>query len=498
MKKILKWLLAIISAIVLIVVLGIISIIIFVNPNDFKVMLTDQIYQASGLRINFAGDMRLNLYPILGLEVNQVEVTQQNKNLAAIKRFVVGVELLPLLRKHIQISELYLDGADLNFELDAKGKLNWAIQPPAGISTAKTQPEHPADKKSTAITFFIPRIEASDTTVRWANRQNGQSITIKGINLSARNIAENTTSPVHLSFYVDSAKPKIQGPVSLNMIVKWSSSSKIVLDKIVLETKLVGKTLPENNITAVLKGRLLITDKQLVLKPLDLTLNQNYVTGAITVHDINAWDTEVDLKANPFGYGPVTAKEAMVKGRVAAAKDNPTLRSLNGSVQIAFKNGEYQGTNVLYFIDLGKSILQIARGEPSLKLPPLPTHMDRTSFGSLTGSGIIRQGILSNSDLVLNSQVLYATGSGTVNLVTQRINYRLKVSKADENDREKQNIPLIISGTLSDPDVSVDKGELLESVGKSLLKQTVTTLVPGAGNKGVMLEKVAKQFFGKF
>lgn len=139
------------------------------------------------------------------------------------------------------------------------------------------------------------------------------------------------------------------------------------------------------------------------------------------------------------------------------------LRSLKGNVKFNVQNGILHGIDLPYYIRAGKSLL---------KKQPLPTKSEaqQTDFGTLTGTGTINRGILSNRDLKLVSPHLEAEGRGTVDLVKERLDYDLEVSTPSEPDTV---IPLMIKGPFAKPSVTINAKVLLkEAVKQQIEKQT--------------------------
>jgi len=82
--------------------------------------------------------------------------------------------------------------------------------------------------------------------------------------------------------------------------------------------------------------------------------------------------------------------------------------------------------------------------------------------------------VASTKDLTIVSQNLRVTGQGTSNLVTEAIDYQLKASLLKGavggslvNSKTLADIPLTITGTMTDPKVRPD----LESVAKARVQQ---------------------------
>jgi uncharacterized protein involved in outer membrane biogenesis len=435
-----------------------------------------------GLSVTFQ-KMHFSFYPTLGMRLDQTEIKDPNNaqmSLATISQFTVGVQLLPLLIKHVDISNLYLDGATFNVTKDGQGNINWLkalkLEQASDAKTTTTTTAPSSDAQAQSLSFFIPKIAVDNMTLNWKNQKNGQMSTIQHARFTAANIQNTKPFPIDFSFDVKSQKPDIQGNVSFKALMQMQSDNTYVFSDLRLQTSLSGNDLPEKHLDTKATGQLVASAKRFEFKPLSLTLNQSVMTGEILVKDFDTWATEAHLITHPFGYGPVTAVHSTIDATLSSPMGR--LDTLNGNLQFTFEDGTYQGINVLYFIDLAKTL-------KNHTMPPAPQNLNQTKFGNIKASAVIKNGVLSNHDLVVSSPLVYATGEGHVDLVNQRIDYALKVSKANDNDLDTQNVPLTVTGTFSDYKVKVDMSKLVQNVTKTYLKKGLSNLInqqlPGKG-----------------
>lgn len=148
------------------------------------------------------------------------------------------------------------------------------------------------------------------------------------------------------------------------------------------------------------------------------------------------------------------------------------MRTLAGAVDFKVTDGALEGTDLLY---------EIYRARALLKQQPVPQRSgpSRTPFSALQGTGTMQNGVLSNNDLNVAMQLLRVTGQGTVDIPRNALDYRLiatvlKVPRAGGDttqlqDRVDAQIPVTVSGSLSDPKVRPDvAGYLKEEVNKRI------------------------------
>lgn len=139
------------------------------------------------------------------------------------------------------------------------------------------------------------------------------------------------------------------------------------------------------------------------------------------------------------------------------------VKNLNGTSKIIFKDGVIKGIDIGYLVDSAYAFAT-RKSMPTDKT-------DETKFGSLTANAVIRDGVIHNNDLYLNSSRFETRGNGSIDLVNKKINYLLKTTKPVTPD-QKNNlenmygipIPILLSGSLNKPSISLDMNELMKAI----------------------------------
>jgi AsmA protein len=150
------------------------------------------------------------------------------------------------------------------------------------------------------------------------------------------------------------------------------------------------------------------------------------------------------------------------------------MKTLDGTVDFKVADGALEGADLWY---------EIRRARAVLKQQPLPERSGpaRTPFTALTGSGVMKNGVLSNDDLSIATQYLKLTGKGTVNLPNSTLDYRLLATvlkipaegaqAADMQDMVDAQIPVTVTGSLDDPKVRPDLEGYLRGKAKERVDQ---------------------------
>lgn len=148
---------------------------------------------------------------------------------------------------------------------------------------------------------------------------------------------------------------------------------------------------------------------------------------------------------------------AHLKVSATGADTDAMKKALDGNVEFNVADGAIEGFDLWY---------EIRRARAVLKQEPIPVRAgaERTAFTSLRGSGVFNNGVLNNKDLNASLQYLKVTGEGSVNLVSNAIDYRLNttVQKIPPQDTGQAQdlagltVPVRITGTLDNMKVRPD------------------------------------------
>ena len=165
---------------------------------------------------------------------------------------------------------------------------------------------------------------------------------------------------------------------------------------------------------------------------------------------------------------------ANIKLAGAGRNTDDIMKTLDGAVDFNVANGALEGADLWY---------EIRRARALLKQQAIPAREGpaRTPFSALTGTGVMKDGVLTNNDLNVAMQYLKVTGQGVVDIPQNTLDYKLvaavlKIPRegADAAQMEElvdAEIPVKVTGALTDPKVRPDiegylKGKVKERVDK--------------------------------
>lgn len=161
----------------------------------------------------------------------------------------------------------------------------------------------------------------------------------------------------------------------------------------------------------------------------------------------------------------------------AGKSQRAIVGALNGRGALDLANGQVKGVNLIALAQNATSALTGAKAD------------DATSFGTLTGTFTITNGVLHNNDMQLKSGPVPVTGAGTVNLPQRTVDYRVVAS----------GIPIAVTGPWDDLSYKPDLGAALQGLGKQpgkVLEQLKDLGGSGTGG-GSSPGNLLKGLFGK-
>ncbi len=207
---------------------------------------------------------------------------------------------------------------------------------------------------------------------------------------------------------------------------------------------------------------------------LDRTKQPLQVALAAQVEGVEIGPLLEDLRATPWLSGTGDLDLDLQARGSSLAEIRPTL---GGQLALSLRDGAVQG------LDLD-ALIAAARGALSGRASDVRLQGESVAaFSSLTASGVVHEGVLTNDDLVGHSDLFTVTGRGSLDLVRERFDYRLEPMLVEGPDgrgiKELEGIPIpvMITGRFNDPSWSLDLGPLLREAARRRLDQRAGGLI---------------------
>lgn len=119
----------VIGSLVGVVIVALVAVWLFVDPNDYKDRIAASVKDSTGRELSLPGELKLSVFPWIAIETGEAALGNPagfgDEPFLTLQRARLSVKLLPLLRKQLEVGRIELDGLDLRLKQDSTGKGNW-------------------------------------------------------------------------------------------------------------------------------------------------------------------------------------------------------------------------------------------------------------------------------------------------------------------------------------------------------------------------------------
>jgi AsmA protein len=153
------------------------------DAGKLKGALADEVHTRYGRDLTIDGELALTFWPRLALRVEGAKLSERKPEevFASIDDLVASVEILPLLRGKVTVSDLAFHGLSVNVVRDESGRFNFddLAGPPA-------TPDGAQDAQGggdSAVELSVHGVRLSDSRLSFTDRKSGQTIEVSGLSL---------------------------------------------------------------------------------------------------------------------------------------------------------------------------------------------------------------------------------------------------------------------------------------------------------------------------
>ncbi|WP_339458582.1 AsmA family protein [Pseudomonas sp. EA_105y_Pfl2_R69] len=317
------------------------------DPNDYKDEISQLARDKANLELTLNGDIGWSLFPWLGLELTEATLASPStpdQPFADLRLLGLSVRVLPLLRREVQMSDIRIDGLNLNLQRDAKGRSNWEdIGKPAptaastttasstgsapaapGESTAE-QPASPAPSAQ-PIKLDIDSLIVNGARIDYHDVQKGQQFSAESIQLTTGAIREGANIPLKLSAFFGTNQPVIRARSELQGELRFDRALKrYQLEDAKLSGEVSGEPLDGQTLTYALQGQLLVDLAAQVAEwnSLKFSGNQLRALGELKVRDLD----KTPKLSGGLSIAPLNLREflATIGQKLPPMKDDKSL-----------------------------------------------------------------------------------------------------------------------------------------------------------------------------
>ncbi|MGI1679644.1 MAG: AsmA family protein [Cellvibrionaceae bacterium] len=311
------------------VLIAIVALLVFFDPNDWKPEL-ETLANKQGYDLHIDGDIKWQFFPSLAISIEDSRLaTTNNQPFVTAGKIIASVELKPLLERKIRIEQITLDSPSITLRTDKNGQTNYLIDTsnkPKEIDTATD----PTTSTQQSLDIAIQNISIENGHLLIDNAQNNQTIEAQALNIHASDVQVNGD----------------QFPYNFSL----SFSSNTLTNPIQLESK--GTLSFDQD-----KKTLSVSGNEILINIADATINSNIdaavnfkddlkATGSIKVGSINAHkllaalDQEPIVTANPQALTRIGFSSTFSFSTSSAGLTDFTLNPLTFTLDKSIGNGE--------------------------------------------------------------------------------------------------------------------------------------------------------------
>ena len=251
------------------------------------------------------------------------------------------------------------------------------------------------------------------------------------------------------------------------------------LRKLILEAALKIGNLKVNNLkTQDVLVKITAKNGVFNLNPLSMNLYDGKIKGNGTLNvQSSSPNTKMDLAVNSVQIAPLMkdltgkdiiegATEAKISIRMTGDDPDVIKKTLNGKGELLFLDGAIIGVDIPGMVRNAKAAVGLAEKVDIGSRP-------RTDFTEFKVPFTITNGNVKTPGTSLNSPLLRLLAAGNADLVKETLDFRVEPKlvaslkgQGDDKDRSGLMVPILVSGTFSEPKFRPD----IESIAKSQLK----------------------------
>jgi AsmA protein len=363
----------VLGGLVALIVIVLIAVLLFVDPNDYRDDIEQLVERETGRELTLSGDLELSVFPWIALKMGAASLGEApgfgDEPFVTIQEARVGARLLPLLSGKVEAGEVRLVGARIRLITDEQGRNNWAD---LGEESEQSTPEN-SQQPSQLPT--IAGLVIEDAAVTMENRQEKTRQTIRDFNMKTGRLASGEPFDLDTRFVFDQepalslgvqlnasvtadlernshqlSKPTIdlnvagqgypQGGIPIeiraNTLQADVTQELYRLDGLTLATTWKGEGFPQAGVPIELKAadfNANLAKQTMELTGLDLTVAGGHITGALSGQEI----LDAPKVQGPLKLDPISLREWLPKlgVEVPATQDPEVLKRLSFSSRVA-------------------------------------------------------------------------------------------------------------------------------------------------------------------
>jgi len=381
--KLLKWLLGTLAVLLLVIGVGVVALVYLVDWNDFKETIQNQVKKQTGRELTIAGDLSPSVFPWAGISIGEISLANAedygDQPFASLTGADVKVELLPLIKREINVRTVQLNGLQVDLQRAADGSTNWddLIQSTTATTTEEVGDDEQVTTEvegssATIAALAVGGIEITGANVSWTDATTDTDAKLSSFNLITGAIELEKPFDLDVDFSVISNSLDIQADIEADakLMVDLNAQNYSV-EGLTLTTDAKGSALPGGALVAKLGADVTakLADQQIDVSELYLETLGIELAGFVNVANLDT-DPSITGQLASSDFSP---REMMTKlaVEVPVTADESVLNRANLSFEFAATPASAALNDLV--ITLDDTNFTGSAGVPSLagSIPPL-------------------------------------------------------------------------------------------------------------------------------
>nr|ELQ1457183.1 outer membrane assembly protein AsmA [Providencia rettgeri] len=305
-----------------VIVTGLTTLVMLVNPNDFRHYIVEQVDKKSGYQLEFNGDMRWHVWPTLSIITGPISLTAPNATTPVLsaENMRLDVELWPLISHKLSVEQIVIDGAVIRKTPESEPK----IHTNAPVAPGGTAPSSSPTEKTNWL-LDIEKINISNSLVIWQTAKD--EFNLRNINLSLK---KSDKKQIAAKFSGNLNKNQQELIFDTRADIDLSNINQKISGKLTqFDYKLSGVDLPENGIEGQITSDFLYSKGKIEnasLSNLLIKANESSLTGNISIQLTDIPKVAIELVSDKLDLDNLLG--------TAAADSNSTAETNNNRVGV--------------------------------------------------------------------------------------------------------------------------------------------------------------------
>lgn len=325
---------------ILIIAIGIVSLIVFVDPNNFRGFISDTVKDKTGYELTIEGDLRWHIWPQISILTDSVKLydTGAQKPILLADNMRLDVELFPLFSKKLAVKNVLVKSAVINITDESKGQISKNKEENSANINSNQLPK-PKDRKSSSNwTFTLNKLEVADSTI--VLQHNEDIINFRNLNLTVEQ-DDNQKVSVDLKGNIDRNQQDLSYLANADIdLTQYPEKVKIALNKFNYTYK--GITVPTGELQGSMNGVFDYQQNPQALKSQNVkfSVNDNTFAGNINLKLDKKPYAELELKSDKVDFTPFITSKEKSSENVTIQQTTPAVSPVaKTSNELSFLNG---------------------------------------------------------------------------------------------------------------------------------------------------------------